>query len=625
MASEDDRLAALERRLAALEDAVRALAASQSANASAPRGERERPPQQSPFDLQAMLPNVDLESLVGRYGTLVLATVSALAAVGTFLGWAIANGLLGPAQRIGLGLVVAVALGVGGVRLRRRERSFGASLLGLSLAIAHVCAWGAGPSLQLVPQWAAFSFAAAVSIALAVFAHAEVDEPLWCVGFSGAAIAPFVTSSGRADLMLLAGYGVAVLSASGYAMSARRWIVAGRLFLLAAALYVAALATGFEHDYGPLLAMWFPLAVALFAVMPWTRGMRRSERLRALGTLAAVAALRTGLGMNSPLTHRATAAFIAIAGVLWLVIVDQTHTGHLEPAAGLRRLYEGDWLDGGVLPLAFVAGSVMAYDASARVTGIAMAIGAAVLLVAVMRFPQGSLRDASVFAAVLCALVAALLLERTHPRMLTATVAVLSGLCFAANVAWRSASWTMLGFLGFAWAMFGALAHLAARTAYAYPPFGTIASAVSLAVLTSLAAAWQFARLDRSPTRGSVWSDPRRVLLAGVIVWAFSWIHQEIATAFNPTAATLLRVSYYALTSVLSVGVGRARGVALLRHAGLGLAIVAAGTALYGARALEAISARIGADLVAAVFLLAIAYWYRKPGAAPLRVADRAT
>src|SRR5207237_2425429 len=128
------------------------------------------------------------------------------------------------------------------------------------LAITHVCAWGAGPSLHLVPEWVALVLAAVVSIALAVFAHAERDEPLWSVGFSGAAIAPFVTSSGKGNLIFLSAYGIAVLGAAGYAMGNRRWIIAGRLYLLGAGLYTAALATGFEKDFGPLLAMGFPLA-----------------------------------------------------------------------------------------------------------------------------------------------------------------------------------------------------------------------------------------------------------------------------------------------------------------------------------------------------------------------------
>lgn len=341
--------------------------------------------------LQWLPKHVDLESLVGRYGTLVLATVSALAAVGTFLGWAIANGMLGPSQRIGLGLIVAAGLAVGGLRLRTRERSFGASLLGLSLAITLVCAWGAGPSLHLVPEWGAFVLAALAATALAVFAHREDDEPLWSVGFSGAAIAPFVTASGKSNLVLLTAYGVAVLSL----------------------------------------------------------------------------------------------------------------------------------------------------------------------------------------------------------------------LCYLANLVWPSVSCTTLGTIGFAWAVLATLGHLASRPAYEYSPFVTQASAVAAITLFCVTLSWRLAQNEPALAR---------VLAGGALGWAFIWVHQELALAFNPTVAILLRVTYYAATSVAAVGMGRARHIPLLRHLGLGLAVLAAGTALYGARNLDEIGARVGADLVAAVFLLAIAYWYRRPG-----------
>ncbi|MGZ6126547.1 MAG: DUF2339 domain-containing protein, partial [Myxococcales bacterium] len=127
-------------------------------------------------------PRLDLETLVGRYGMLALATLLALAAAGTFVGWAISHGLLGPSVRVGLGLLAAAGLAVWGIWLRRRERSFGDSILGLSLAIVHVCAWAAGPSLHLVPPFAALVLSAAASVALAAFALLEGDEPLWCVG-----------------------------------------------------------------------------------------------------------------------------------------------------------------------------------------------------------------------------------------------------------------------------------------------------------------------------------------------------------------------------------------------------------------------------------------------------------
>lgn len=621
--SERETVDAIERRVASLESTVRALtaelsqlragvtaptpppAATVGVDGSPPR--RNTPPPWPEVSRSgSWIPaNVDFESLVGRYGTLVLATISALAAVGLFLNWAMNKGYLGPQQRLTLGLITAAALAVGGLRLRRRERSFGDSILGLALAITHVCAWGAGPALNLVPSWGAFLMAAIVSVVLAVFAHAEHDEPLWCVGFSGAAVAPFVTSSGRANLALLAAYGVAVLASAGYAMNARRWIVAGRLFLLAAAVYTAALATGFERDFGPLLATAFPLAVAVVGVLPWSSGWARRERLRALGVLAALAAIRTGLGTSHPIDDASVALAIALAGLVWLVMVDRTHSVREPVPAGTRYLHEGDWLDAAVLPLAFTLASLAAFDASALDSGLAMATGAGVLLVTVARFPHGSLRDAAVFATVLSALVAALLLMRDRGSELIAVIALMCVVCFAANRLWRSGSWTTLALIGIAWAMIASLQQLVERTAYEYVPFATQASATALATLAATAASMALAV-----------GDPRlkRWLLAGSIVWAFIWVHQEIAFAFNETAATLLRVAYYAASAVAGVGVGRSRQIAGLRHIGLALAVLAAGTALYGARGLDAVAARIAAHGVAAVFLLAIAYWYRRPG-----------
>lgn len=640
----------LGRRVASLEATVRALTAeieqlrAQTGAPSAPleaklaakpaNAPHPMTPPQSPLMVPPELrparwlsSQIDFESLVGRYGTLVLATISALAAVGTFLGWAIANNLLGPSQRIALGLIVSAGLAVGGLRLRRRERSFGASLLGLALAIAHVCAWGAGPSLHLVPTWGAFLLAATASIALAIFAHAESDEPLWCVGFSGAAVAPFVTSGGRGDLLLLSAYGITVLASSGYAMGtrgargargawgargareareARRWVIAGRMFLLAAAFYTVALAMGSETKSGPLLALGFPLAVAVGGVVPWIDGWARRDRLRALGSLAALAAIRSAMAMRLPFSDWTVAALIATAGVVWLVLVDRTH--HVAAGAPQgRQPQEGDWLDAGVLPMGFVVAGVMALDGTANTSGIGFTAAGLVLLMTVGRSSEGSLRDAAVFATVLCALLAVLFLEQGKPGLLTATIGVMSALCFVANLQWQSVSWTTLGAIGFAWAILASLAQLSERPAYDYTPFGTEPSAVSAVLLVSIIAAWRLAR------------EPKlEVTLRGAAVgWAFVWIHQELAFALNPTAATLFRVTYYAATSVAAVGVGRARRVALLRHLGLVLGVLAAGTALYGARKLDSVGARIGADLVAAVFLLAIAYWYRRPGGRP--------
>ena len=634
MPSSERETGELEQRVAALETSVRALAeevrllreggAIHEQRSPLPLPPRATlPAQRSPRPVAGgagehgipWLPaQIDFESLIGRYGTLVLSTVSALAAVGLFLNWAIEKGYLGPQQRLGLGLITAAGLAVAGIRLRRTERSFGASVLGLSLAVTLVCAWGAGPALGLVPDWAAFLLAALTSVALAVFAHAEEDEPLWSVGFSGAAIAPFLTANGRSDLVLLAAYGVAVLSGAGYAMNARRWQVAGRLFLLVALLYTAALATGFEKDGGPLLAMAFPLVGALVGVVPWSQGWARRERMRALGVLSALAAVRSGFGTQHPLENATLALVIAGAGMLWLVFVDRCHAVHEPVPIPHRRLHEGDWLDAAVLPLAYALSALAALDASARNSGWAMVAAAVVLFLSVMRWPAGSLRDAAVFAAFISALIAELLILEGRASAFVASLALLSAAAFAANRVWRSGSWTTLGLIGLAIAFLSSFAHLTNRPAYAYVPFLTEQSGIATIVLACLAFSTRLAH-GNAPLQ--------RALTGGTLAWAFVWVHQELAFAFNPTAAMLLRVTYYAVTAVAAVGVGRARRIPLLRHAGLALAIIAAGTALYGARDLEAIGARIGAALVSAAFLMAIAYWYRRRGGPPSALGPR--
>ena len=244
---------------------------------------REAAPRPSPAPVTT--PSLDLETLVGRYGMLGLATLLALAAIGTFVSWAIAHGLLGPTVRVALGLVASAAIAVGGLRLRRRSRSFGDSLLALALAAVHVCAWAAGPSLGLVPAPLALAFSALASVALGAFALTEADEPLWCVGFGGAAVAPFVTSTGQGTAPMLAAYAAAVLVAAGSGLGSRPWFIAGRIFAAGAALFTVALLCMPASQNAPLLALGLPLVAAGFAVLPFARGEVLRPRLRTMGQI----------------------------------------------------------------------------------------------------------------------------------------------------------------------------------------------------------------------------------------------------------------------------------------------------------------------------------------------------
>jgi hypothetical protein len=628
-----ERLAELERRIARLEEALRArnsreqkqaaeemlLQVSEKTPHTAERAVPSRmvipTPRSSDVIPGAMprfadvlvkpTPKRDWEALIGRYGTLVLATTTALAGVGTFVGWAIANGLLGPAARVGLGLAAAAALAVWGLNLRQKERSFGASILGIALAIVHVCAWGAGPSLHLVPTSWAFALAAVASLALEMFAHRENDEALWSVGFFGAAIAPFVTSDGGGSLPLLTAYGVGVLVSGGFALGNRPWRIAGRLFHVSAALYVFALMLGREAAYGPMLAAVFPIAVGYLGVIRWSEGWKRRHRLRGLGIFAAIAAVRAGFSIGLPLTHLMHAQLIGLLGLAWLGLVALTHDApETEDAPLAPERSAGDRMDAGLVPLAFAGATITALSAWPFGDGVALVIAAGALLVTHLKWPEGGLRDGAALAAVTCAAAGAALMTTETPTAMFSVVAAIGALSFAADRWKPSGWWTGAGLVGMAWSMIGALGLIGEREPYAYTPFLTSASATAAAIAVSMAAAW---RLARDP-------DRRFLVAGGALAWAFIWVHQEIASAYSRTVSTVLRVSYYAASSVAAVALGRAKQVPVARHAGLALAVIAAGTALYSASELPSVGARVLADLVAAAFLLAIAFWYRTPG-----------
>ncbi|HTO99449.1 MAG TPA: DUF2339 domain-containing protein [Myxococcales bacterium] len=573
-------------------------------NEESPSAPREAPVVQAlpatPLSRPPAKPELDLETLVGRYGMLALATVLALAAAGTFVGWAIAHGLLGPTVRVALGLLAALALAVWGLRLRRRERPFGDSILGLSLAIIHVCAWAAGPSLHLVPPVVALVFSAAASVALAGFALVEEDEPLWCVGFGGASLAPFVTSTGQGTAPMLAAYGAAVLIAGGSALASRPWRVAARVFGLGAALFTLAILAMPLHQHSAELALALPFVAGGFGVLPFARGAILRPRLRTLGLLAAVAALR--LAAFGRLEPALAALWSGAAAALWLLALERFDTepaGTLLDGFGEAGTDLPDWIDGGLIPGAFAIALGCTFDL--RNPAFALWGVAATVTAFVASRREGALRDALALVSYLCANTAILVFAWTPGPLAVAAIAgnaLLFTLLAAPvpNGSWRWAPQFALVLAGVA-----ALVFLTVRPSYEYTPFLTRESLAAFAVL----ACWALA-VVLSGFQG---------VRAALFAFGFLWVHQELAWAVNPSASTLLLVTWYAASSVACVGLGRARKAAKLRHVGLGLGVLAALLALKAAWGFSSTATRIGAYLVVSAFLLGIAWWYRHPGA----------
>jgi hypothetical protein len=628
------RLAALEQTVALLAAELGALRGARESSAAAnapppPRSVFVSPPSRSKRRSAPRPTARDVEALLGRYGMLGIAVLAAVAAVGTFLSWAVTHGYLtlSPAARVLLGLVFAGGIALWGLRLRRTERSFGSSMLGLALVIAQLCAYAAGPSFHLVPTPVAFLIAALSSWALAIFAHAENDEPLWCVGFGGAALAPFVTTDGHGNVFVLAAYAVLVLLPACFAISHRDWPIGWRVFYLASALLsIAAAAQAHAAGVtGYLAALALPFVIALGGVIPFAPITRKRGALRWLVLLSAAGSV----AVHGPVaTTAAAAAAVIVAACLWLGIVDRNadvaQSSILERGRELPIFL--DWIDAAGVPLLFGVQAVNLLQSPLNcVAGYAVVLAS--LLTFAWRRSVGSLRDAAAFGAVVAAIGAIDFARPERPTGRVAAFLVVGLATLAMHKLRPSRSWLAMGGLVLLAAAASATDALAARPLYDFTPFVTEASLAAALVTLALIVVARFWYWVRVATRASIidraewtYAGALRFIVRGVTVapwaWAFIWVMLELGMAYSASTSALLLVTYFAATAVACVAAGRARHSARLRQTGLALALVAAGTACYGATSYFNLGTRIAAYLVTSAFLLGIAYWYRRPGVA---------
>ncbi|MBV9496852.1 MAG: DUF2339 domain-containing protein, partial [Acidobacteria bacterium] len=411
---------------------------------------------------------------------LAIAVLAAVLAVGTFLSWAYSNGYLhlSPPMRVVIGMAFAAALGTWGFQLRKRERSFGSTILALALVIVQVCAYAAGPAFHLVPTWVAFAGTALISWILAFFAHIENDEPLWCVGFGGAAIAPFVTSDGSDRVYALLIYGLITLLPACFAISQRAWPVAWRVFYAASALFsLSAAEVGFRTTTTAMLcAFAFPFVIAAAGVVPFAPEERKRAALRWLALLGALASIRTQVYFDS--RSWIVAAVLLSAALLWLFLLD--HQSHLPQSSLWSRTREMprllNWIDIAFIPL------LISYEAAdaLRNHGYPLAVyvtAALAFLAFAWRRSVNSMRDAAAFACTVMASAVLLIVPLEDPLgRLTAFVGL--GLAtLAAHRAKPSVSWLFGGIALLIACGITSISVMLDRTAYAFTPFVTEASA----------------------------------------------------------------------------------------------------------------------------------------------------
>ena len=594
---------ASERREPYVSDELRRLARATGSGDEAGRSSAAGPAS-APRHVPAPLRNrQNLEALVGRYGTLALAALTILMGVGAFLNWAIRNGVIGPELRVALGAVAALVMGALGIRLRKGDSPrFGSVLLALALAIVHVVCWGAGPLLHLVPDVVALGLALAASAGLAILALREEDQSLFNVGFGGALLAPFVTASGRGDAVLLLLYGALVIAAGMRAMRDREWSKTPLVLAIGVAWYTVTStdqlmrSESWPRATAPAI---FSLAVSWLSLI-LVRGKPR-ERVANVALLALFGALAALHNEPSIIWPRyVLAALLTLTGFL---------VGTGERNRGLRAV------TGGLLfPFAGLCIVLLNLDDATTAAGAIATSLWAVASVGAAYFNRDGERHTHAFTATAFGgLALALPLGETRVPYVVAT----AGYGAAVTVLMRRFRLTGVGIAVFAWLVVGALVafyELAHRTPFTYPPFLTSASAAAAAISGAwLFFSWHAAR-TALPAPTQSFDLPRGALriLGGVV--AFLWVHEELAHAVSNDVATFLLVAYYATSGIVAIGIGRWREIAVLRQLGLALAVFAAFKIMLESSGLT-IGWRVAGFMLAGLFLLGVAYWYRAAGA----------
>jgi hypothetical protein len=526
-----------------------------------------------------------LEEIVGRYGTVALGATVILAGVGVLLSWAVAQGMFGPRVRLLLAALLAGGFAIAGMRIRSRGSvRFGSVMLALSLALTQVVAWGAGPALEVVPDVIAFALAAAASLALAQFALSNREETLYTVGVGGALLAPFITMEGDGALPLLI-YGAIVVLGALWSLRSARWRIAPAMLALGAIAYTAT-ATAAERG---ATGEWIQLAPFLFAlVLAW-------------GTLL----------LNAPRALVFTFVSAAlVAGHPWSF----TSTGAFQPAHVLVALAAVALLTGYVAMRARPGGALQS------VAALSLPLMSIVVALNYVPWRSGSMKAV---VPLLWGVFAAVMVQQDEERReLHSLVASSAGVVALLMMTDRLP--LALALVGYSVLVLGVAQRLRLRlpTAPALLAIGAVYLNALQSLDTSVAFGTPF-RTSHSIAAGAaviallvtgrIYRDIVGLERAGYIAASlavFFWIHFELAVAFNTNAATFLLIIYYALAGVLALTVGRMRGIAYARHAGLVLALFAGLKALWEASDLEPIGMRFGAFMVVGIFLLGVAYRY---------------
>jgi uncharacterized membrane protein len=214
-----------------------------------------------------------MESLIGAHWLNRIGIAALLVGAAFFLKYAFENEWIGPAARVGIGIVCGVALMIWSDRFHARgHRLFAHSLEVVAVGILYLSIWAASQTYALIPNGAAFIAMTVVTIALVALAIRHQSEFLAGLALTGGFLTPVLLSSGANRETALFTYVTLLDIAALVLVSLYPWVRAlivaffGTLFL-----YIGWYSGFYTRAQMPRTIAFASLFLLLFAVVPLLR------------------------------------------------------------------------------------------------------------------------------------------------------------------------------------------------------------------------------------------------------------------------------------------------------------------------------------------------------------------
>jgi uncharacterized membrane protein len=229
--------------------------------------------------IRGMHDTADVESILGGKWLYYLGILALVFAVAFFLKYAFDNNWIGPAGRVGIGILLGGAMfPLSDWLIHRGYRYFSEGITGLGAAVLYLSVWSGWHYYTLFSQPAAFALMIVITGLTAAVAVGRNSQRIAVLALAGGALTPLLVSTGENAEFTLFMY-LLILGASMLAISwIKSWQWLPPIQFAATLIYFWSWYSGFYADYELRTTLIFAtIFFALFAALPAVRSTRGGE------------------------------------------------------------------------------------------------------------------------------------------------------------------------------------------------------------------------------------------------------------------------------------------------------------------------------------------------------------